>query len=70
MFNFSYQPCNQKTLIKTINTYKRCGHINMTYYNKALSFINKGFEPIFTIKDANNSYKAFKVIKVNKGNKF
>jgi len=70
MFNFSYQPCNQETLIKTINTYKRCGHINMTYYNKALSFINKGFEPIFTIKDANNSYKAFKVIKVNKGNKF
>ena len=69
MFTFRYEPCTQETLIKTINTYKRCGHINMTFYNKSLSYINKGFQPIFTIKDANNSYKPFNVVKVTKGNK-
>jgi hypothetical protein len=69
MFTFRNVPCTQETLIKTINTYKRCGHLNMTFYNKALSYINKGFQPVFTVKDGNNSYKLFKVVKVTKGSK-
>jgi len=69
MFTFTNVPCTQETLIKTINTYRRCGHINMTFYNKSLSYINKGFQPVFTVKDGNNSYKLFKVVKVTKGTK-
>ena len=69
MFTFTYEPCTQETLIKTINIYRKCGHINMTFYNKALSYINKGFQPIFTIKNADNSYKIMKVVKVHKGSK-
>ena len=69
MFTFRYEPCTQETLIKTINTYKRCKHINMTFYNKALLYINKGFQPVFTVKNADDSYKIMKVVKVNKGSK-
>jgi hypothetical protein len=69
MFTFRNVPCTQETLIQTINTYRRCGHINMTFYNKSLSYINKGFQPVFTVKDGNNSYKLFKVVKVTKGSK-
>ena len=69
MFTFRYEPCTKETLIKTINTYKRCGHINMTFYNKSLLYINKGFQPVFTVKNTNDSYKIMKVVKVNKGSK-
>jgi hypothetical protein len=69
MFTFRYEPCTKETLIKTINTYKKCGHINMTFYNKALSYINKGFQPVFTVKNTWDSYKVMKVVKVNKGSK-
>ena len=70
MFTFRYEPCNKETLIKSINTYLKCNHINMTFYKKSLAYINKGFQPRFTFKNANDSYKIMKVIKVEKGNKY
>jgi len=69
MFTFRYEPCTQETLIKTINTYRKYGNINKTFYNKSLLYINKGFQSIFTIKNAWDSYKIMKVVKVRKGTK-
>jgi hypothetical protein len=63
------KPITKETCIKDLNRYVKGKHINMTFYNKALSYINKGFQPAFTVKNAWDSYKIMKVVKVNKGSK-
>jgi hypothetical protein len=63
------KPITKESEIDMLNRYKKGKHINMTFYNKALSYINKGFQPAFTVKNAWDSYKIMKVVKVNKGSK-
>jgi len=52
--------------LQELNAYKKGGHMNLSQYKKALSFLNKGYSYQLIVDSRNEPIKVLKVLKGNK----